>query len=139
MLRAYVELHRRGYAHSIETWRGGQLVGGLYGVRLGGVFFGESMFSRERDASKVALARLVEACRAERHRGDRLPDGLAPTCEAWAAGAFRARASRRCCGNTCLPAAPPSAGAHPTALRQIALAGAFMQNSRPLGPHGQYV
>jgi leucyl/phenylalanyl-tRNA--protein transferase len=62
MLAAYVELHRRGYAHSVETWRGGELVGGLYGVRLGGVFFGESMFSRERDASKVALARLVEAC-----------------------------------------------------------------------------
>jgi leucyl/phenylalanyl-tRNA---protein transferase len=63
MTDAYVELHRRGYAHSIETWRGPELVGGLYGVRLGGVFFGESMFSRERDASKVALARLVEACR----------------------------------------------------------------------------
>jgi leucyl/phenylalanyl-tRNA---protein transferase len=64
MMDAYVELHRRGYAHSIETWHGPELVGGLYGVRLGGVFFGESMFSRERDASKVALARLVEACRA---------------------------------------------------------------------------
>lgn len=64
MLSAYVELHRRGYAHSIETYHSGGLVGGLYGVRLGGVFFGESMFSRERDASKVALARLVEACRA---------------------------------------------------------------------------
>lgn len=64
MLEAYIELHRRGFAHSVETWREGQLVGGLYGVRLGSVFFGESMFSRERDASKVALARLVEACRA---------------------------------------------------------------------------
>jgi leucyl/phenylalanyl-tRNA--protein transferase len=62
MLDAYVELHRRGHAHSIEAWRGRELVGGLYGVRLGGVFFGESMFSRESDASKVALARLVEAC-----------------------------------------------------------------------------
>jgi leucyl/phenylalanyl-tRNA--protein transferase len=65
MLAAYVELHRRGYAHSVETYRGDRLVGGLYGVRLGGVFFGESMFSRERDASKVALARLVETCVAE--------------------------------------------------------------------------
>jgi leucyl/phenylalanyl-tRNA--protein transferase len=65
MLAAYVELHRRGYAHSIETYRGSRLVGGLYGVRLGAVFFGESMFSRERDASKVALARLVETCIAE--------------------------------------------------------------------------
>jgi leucyl/phenylalanyl-tRNA--protein transferase len=65
MLAAYVELHRRGYAHSIETYRASRLVGGLYGVRLGAVFFGESMFSRERDASKVALARLVESCLAE--------------------------------------------------------------------------
>ena len=63
MMEAYVELHRRGYAHSIETWRDRRLVGGLYGVRLGRVFFGESMFSRESDASKVALARLVEGCR----------------------------------------------------------------------------
>ncbi len=62
MLSAYVELHRRGFAHSIETWLGGRLVGGLYGVRLGGVFFGESMFALERDASKAALACLVERC-----------------------------------------------------------------------------
>jgi leucyl/phenylalanyl-tRNA--protein transferase len=62
MQAAYLELHRRGLAHSVETWREGHLVGGLYGVRLGGVFFGESMFSRERDASKVALAALVRAC-----------------------------------------------------------------------------
>jgi leucyl/phenylalanyl-tRNA---protein transferase len=62
MQTAYLELHERGYAHSVETYRQGALVGGLYGVRLGGVFFGESMFSRERDASKVALAHLVQAC-----------------------------------------------------------------------------
>jgi len=62
MRSAYIELHRHGYAHSFETYEGAQLVGGLYGVRLGGVFFGESMFSRERDASKTALARLVEFC-----------------------------------------------------------------------------
>lgn len=55
----YTELHRRGFAHSVECWREGQLVGGLYGVRLGAAFFGESMFTRERDASKVALAHLV--------------------------------------------------------------------------------
>jgi leucyl/phenylalanyl-tRNA--protein transferase len=65
MLRAYVELHRRGFAHSVETWLDGRLVGGLYGVRLGNVFFGESMFARERDASKVALAHLVETSLAE--------------------------------------------------------------------------
>ena len=63
MRDAYLELHRRGHAHSIEARLGGELVGGLYGVRLGGVFFGESMFSRARDASKVALAHLVAVCR----------------------------------------------------------------------------
>jgi len=62
MRTAYLELHRLGHAHSIEIWRTGALVGGLYGVRLGGVFFGESMFSRERDASKAALAHLVAVC-----------------------------------------------------------------------------
>jgi leucyl/phenylalanyl-tRNA--protein transferase len=62
MRSAYLRLHRLGQAHSFETWRNGQLAGGLYGVRLGGVFFGESMFSRERDASKVALAHLVAVC-----------------------------------------------------------------------------
>ncbi|KQT83420.1 leucyl/phenylalanyl-tRNA--protein transferase [Aurantimonas sp. Leaf443] len=53
-------LFREGYAHSVETWREGRLVGGLYGIALGGAFFGESMFSRETDASKVALAFLWE-------------------------------------------------------------------------------
>ncbi|MDP8994745.1 MAG: leucyl/phenylalanyl-tRNA--protein transferase [Pseudomonadota bacterium] len=56
---SYNLLHRLGHAHSIECWRGGRLAGGLYGVRLGAAFFGESMFSAERDASKVALAWLV--------------------------------------------------------------------------------
>ena len=55
----YLELHRRGQAHSIECRLNGSLVGGLYGVSLGGAFFGESMFSRERDASKVALVHLA--------------------------------------------------------------------------------
>jgi leucyl/phenylalanyl-tRNA--protein transferase len=59
MRRAYGALHRLGYAHSVEAWRSGRLVGGLYGVALGRVFFGESMFARETDASKVALAHLV--------------------------------------------------------------------------------
>jgi leucyl/phenylalanyl-tRNA---protein transferase len=71
MRRAYVTLHGLGLAHSVETWREGRLVGGLYGVALGGVFFGESMFSRETDASKVALARLVDECGA---RGVELVD-----------------------------------------------------------------
>lgn len=55
----YRELHHRGLAHSIEAWRNGQLVGGLYGLALGGVFFGESMFATEPDASKVAFATLL--------------------------------------------------------------------------------
>ena len=57
-------LHAAGHAHSIEVWRGGALVGGLYGVALGRAFFGESMFSRERDASKVAIAWLVARLKA---------------------------------------------------------------------------
>jgi leucyl/phenylalanyl-tRNA---protein transferase len=60
MRSAYLRLHELGHAHSIETWEDGQLVGGLYGVRSGSVFCGESMFSRRTDASKVALARLVQ-------------------------------------------------------------------------------
>lgn len=63
MIGAYEQLHAGGYAHSIETMHAGRLVGGLYGLQLGGVFFGESMFSRIADASKAALARLVEECR----------------------------------------------------------------------------
>ncbi len=63
MGEAYLALHAAGYAHCVETWFDGALVGGLYGVHLGGVFFGESMFSRRTDASKVALVRLVEECR----------------------------------------------------------------------------
>jgi len=61
ILRLYTALHAGGHAHSIECWRDDALVGGLYGVRLGAAFFGESMFSRERDASKVALVHLVDA------------------------------------------------------------------------------
>ena len=57
--RLYLELHARGHAHSLECWKDERLVGGLYGVTLGGAFFGESMFNRERDASKVALVHLV--------------------------------------------------------------------------------
>lgn len=60
MKAAYCELHRRGYAHSVEAWQNGDLVGGLYGVALGHAFFGESMFSRVSNASKVAFVTLVE-------------------------------------------------------------------------------
>src|SRR4029453_12088382 len=59
----YVKLHARGLAHSVEAWRDGKLVGGLYGVALGGAFFGEAMFHRGREASKIALMALVERLR----------------------------------------------------------------------------
>jgi leucyl/phenylalanyl-tRNA--protein transferase len=59
MIEAYCVLHERGLAHSVESWLDGKLVGGLYGVALGSAFFGESMFSRETDASKVAFVQLV--------------------------------------------------------------------------------
>ena len=60
IIECYVALHRLNLAHSVETWQGGSLVGGLYGVHLGGAFFGESMFHHVTDASKVALAALVD-------------------------------------------------------------------------------
>ncbi|MET0524233.1 MAG: leucyl/phenylalanyl-tRNA--protein transferase [Nocardioides sp.] len=62
---AYVELHRLGWVHSVETWCDGRLAGGLYGVSIGGFFAGESMFHRETDASKVALVALVDIMRAD--------------------------------------------------------------------------
>jgi leucyl/phenylalanyl-tRNA--protein transferase len=62
--RAYSDWHRAGAVHSFETWAGGKLVGGLYGVAIGRMFFGESMFSHATDASKIALAALVAFCRA---------------------------------------------------------------------------
>ena len=64
MLEAYRRLHELGYAHSVETWREGQLIGGLYGVAIGGAFFAESMFTRTSDASKVALVSLVRQLQA---------------------------------------------------------------------------
>ena len=63
ILESYCALHRAGFAHSVEIWREGRLAGGLYGVALGGAFFGESMFHHQTDASKIALAALVERLR----------------------------------------------------------------------------
>jgi leucyl/phenylalanyl-tRNA---protein transferase len=71
MLRAYETLHRLGHAHSIEVWQDGELAGGLYGVAIGGFFAGESMFTRRRDASKVAL---VHTLRRLKERGFQLFD-----------------------------------------------------------------
>lgn len=66
IVESYLALHRLGHAHAIEVWQRDRLVGGLYGVHLGGAFFGESMFHLETDASKVALVTLVERLRARR-------------------------------------------------------------------------
>lgn len=71
MERAFARLHRDGYAHSLEVWRDGELCGGIYGIALGAVFFGESMFSRAADASKVAL---IALCRQLRRWGFELLD-----------------------------------------------------------------
>ena len=65
IVESYCALHDKGFAHSVEAWRGGHLAGGLYGVALGGAFFGESMFHRAPDASKAALVALVERLRAQ--------------------------------------------------------------------------
>lgn len=70
---AYAELHALGWAHSVEAWRDGELVGGLYGLAINGLFAGESMFHRARDASKVALVGLVDLL-ADEHRDDRVLD-----------------------------------------------------------------
>jgi len=76
LIAAYVQLHQRGFAHSVEAWHRDELAGGLYGVSLGAAFFGESMFHRQRDASKVALVHLVHRLR---ERGYELLDAQAAT------------------------------------------------------------
>ena len=63
IIRAYVRLHRMGFAHSVEAWKDGELAGGLYGVSLGAAFFGESMFHHHPNASKIALVHLVQRLR----------------------------------------------------------------------------
>ena len=73
IVAAYTRLHELGWAHSVETWRDDRLVGGVYGVAIGGLFAGESMFHHERDASKVALVGLVERL-ADEHADDRVLD-----------------------------------------------------------------
>lgn len=85
MQRAYIELHRRGHAHSVEVWQNGELVGGLYGVALGRMFFGESMFSRRSNASKTAL--LALACHLRR-LGFELIDCQMPTDHLHSLGAM---------------------------------------------------
>lgn len=84
MVRAYCEMHRLGHAHSVEVWLDGELAGGIYGISLGGIFFGESMFGRQRDASKIALANL---CRKLDETGFSLLDCQLPNDHLYQFGA----------------------------------------------------
>jgi len=116
MIGAYQQLFDLGYGHSIETYLDSALVGGLYGIHLGGIFFGESMFSRESDASKVAVARLVQECQL---RDIHLIDCQVASSHLASLGAreisrhdfvamLRRHARRSSCGRwTNIPSAPP--------------------------------
>jgi leucyl/phenylalanyl-tRNA---protein transferase len=108
MVEAYGRLHALGYAHSVETWIDGRLAGGLYGVALGGVFYGESMFSRATDASKVALAHLVQRVAAA---GFGLIDCQMHTSHLESLGAREIRRAEFCRLVAELSAQPPRAGA----------------------------
>ena len=130
MRAAYQRLHELGWAHSVETWQEDRLVGGLYGVALGGVFFGESMFSLERDASKVALCALAQSLR---ERDYCLIDCQVASAHVESLGArsmprreFVARLRASAAGRL----APDSSWAEAS----IALPKAFVQN--PRGPWG---
>jgi len=90
MIEAYEVLHAMGYAHSVEAWQEGRLVGGLYGVAVGGLFCGESMFSRVSDASKAALAALVAHLKV---RGFEMIDAQVPTAHLKSLGAVEMRRS----------------------------------------------
>ena len=126
MRAAYLRLHELGWAHSVETWLDGRLVGGLYGVAIGNVFFGESMFSLERDASKVALCALAQSLR---ERDDSLIDCQVASAHLESLGAqsiprrdFLARLRKATAGHD-----RPDPG---WAEASIALPKAFVQNPR---------
>lgn len=91
LIAAYFRLHKMGFAHSVETWKDGELVGGLYGVSLGAAFFGESMFYRQPDASKFAFVTLVNRLR---ERGYQLLDSQATTAHVRRFGAVDIPAHR---------------------------------------------
>ncbi len=123
VLDAYTKLHRLGWAHSVEAWQDGELVGGLYGVAIGGLFAGESMFHRVRDASKVALVGLVELLRRRARRPEdsrravadaapRLPRGGRRATTDLPADARR-RARRTAAPGVCLRAVRRRAGRCP--------------------------
>jgi leucyl/phenylalanyl-tRNA--protein transferase len=131
MKEAYLRLHRLGFAHSVETWDGGRLVGGLYGVALGKAFFGESMFSRARDASKVALCALVASLR---ERGYRLLDCQVASPHLASLGARSVPRDvflRELAAAITGPPAPDAKWRDAS----IALTKAFVQNTR--GPRGR--
>jgi translation initiation factor IF-1 len=139
MKAAYIQLNRLGHAHSHEVWNAsGELVGGLYGVRVGRVFSGESMFSRETDASKVALASLVDACGPMQVS---LID-----CQMPAAAPCRARSSRPCWGGPDGPAPGPEGvgvaklhlGARLCRIRRLQ-AGDFMSKDDAIQMEGEVV
>ncbi len=120
MHQAYCDLHAQGFAHSVEVWQDDTLIGGLYGVCLGGVFFGESMFHRATDASKAALARLVWECLA---RGIALIDCQMHTAhlaslgaEPWPRSTFEATLKRF------VPSVPPPERWSPSPMDTAALA-----------------
>ena len=130
MQAAYQRLHELGHAHSFETWDGDRLVGGLYGVALGQVFFGESMFSVERDASKVALHALAQLLPS---LGGRLIDCQVASAHLESLGA-RSIPRREFVDE--LAAAIPDLQPDPRWRHaSIAMQQAFMQNSR--GPRGR--
>ncbi|MDO3379006.1 leucyl/phenylalanyl-tRNA--protein transferase [Geoalkalibacter halelectricus] len=113
MLASYERLHEMGYAHSVEVWRDGELVGGLYGVCLGRCFFGESMFHRAADASKVALVALVERLKA---RDFELLDCQMPSDHLTSLGARsipRAEFLKRLRRGGVMPSVQPQAGDFP--------------------------
>ncbi len=121
MLSAYGELHRLGHAHSVEVWSGERLVGGIYGVAVGRMFFGESMFSAESGGSKAALAGLLRAARRTGAGRCSTHRSRTRTCCRWVPNACRARIS--CTGWSDLAAQPEAArgpGRKPSAQRPAA-------------------
>ena len=104
---AYVELHRLGWVHSVEAWRDGRLAGGLYGVSIGGLFAGESMFHRETDASKVALVGLVDLlARSPAEPGCSTCSGRRRTSRRWGWCRCRGASTSRCSPDAVAAAVP---------------------------------
>ena len=133
IIDAYGAWHDAGRAHSVETWIDGELVGGLYGVGLGTMFFGESMFARRTDASKIALAALVAFCRAhgitlidcQQATGHLASLGARPITRA----AFEAHLAR-----TVGAAGPPAWAYHPRLWSQLDLGPAGPMPDKPIDP-----